>query len=329
MAAQQASGSLPWNGVEDPSEAQRLQADHAVRLTPRTSSRVVLENSLEPTTPGTRCKKKGDTACPQEMHFKPTRYLVVGRGRHFGMRGEPPHFGPEQFSGADDPRHALQSSLMDDGDILCHPILVPFDLQEFDVANAKVGAERNPQKTEVIQCTDDPGAAPLEWRLGDVQNMANVSTVTARSIALGVAVGSGQYIADQLSAKADVTRAMHERVQLCQDPQTEYALLRESPGVSRVNHILRVHDHTVLQEQRAAAICDEVGQRSLERLFPGFTEDSKVQAPLTAGQSGIGYKRARATAASGTLGSTHSSLTVHPSNEPRCSRSWPSAEATP
>ena len=40
-------------------------------------------------------------------------------------------------------------------------------------------------------------------------------------------------------------RAMHERVQLCQDPQTESALLRESLGVSRINHILRVHGHTI------------------------------------------------------------------------------------
>ena len=39
---------------------------------------------------------------------------------------------------------------MDDGDILCHPILVPFYLQEFDVANAKVGAERKPTQKEVI-----------------------------------------------------------------------------------------------------------------------------------------------------------------------------------
>ena len=32
VAAQQASGSLPWIGIDDPSEPQRLQADHAVRL---------------------------------------------------------------------------------------------------------------------------------------------------------------------------------------------------------------------------------------------------------------------------------------------------------
>ena len=103
-------------------------------------------------------------------------------------------------------------------------------------------------------------------------------------------MGPRQFIADQLLAKADVIRAMHERVHLCQDPQTEVALLRECLGVSRINHILRVHGHTILQEQRAAEIYDEVGQRSLERLFPSFTEDSMVQATLSAGQSGIGTK---------------------------------------
>ena len=42
---------------------------------------------------------------------------------------------------------------------------------------------------------------------------------------------------------------MHDCVQLCQDPQTEVALLREGLGVSRINHILRVHGHTSLQER--------------------------------------------------------------------------------
>ena len=62
-----------------------------------------------------------------------------------------------------------------------------------------------------------------------------------------------RFIVDELLAKADVIRAVHERVQLCQDPQTEFALLRDG--------------HTILQEKRAAEICDEVGQKSLERLF--------------------------------------------------------------
>ena len=132
--------------------------------------------------------------------------------------------------------------------------------------------------------------------------LASVSTAAAGNNTLGVAVGPRQFFAEQLLAKADVIRAMHQRVQLCQDPQTEFVLLRESLGVSRINHILGVHGHTVLQERRAE-IFDEVGRRSLERLFPGFTEDSMEQATtLCAGQSGIGYKRARDIAGPAHLG---------------------------
>ena len=54
-----------------------------------------------------------------------------------------------------------------------------------------------------------------------------------------------------------------------------------------------MHGHTILQEKRAAEIFDEIGQRSFERVFPGFTEDSLEQATLSAGQSGVGNKRAR------------------------------------
>ena len=116
---------------------------------------------------------------------------------------------------------------MDDGDSMCRPILVPSFLQELDVANAKVEEEQN-QKAEVIFHGNDVDAALLESRIRDVQSMAKVSTVTAGSITFGVAVGPRQYIADQLLGKADVTRAVHERVQLCQGPQTE------SPSSERV-----------------------------------------------------------------------------------------------
>ena len=105
--------SLPRVGVDDPSDFQRLQADHATRVQESAS-------------------------------------FQLG--------------GLEKLTGAHDPRHALQKSggladqwYMDDGDILCHQILVPTHLQEFDVFNAKVGAERNPQKTE---------SHPLRERLG-------------------------------------------------------------------------------------------------------------------------------------------------------------------
>ena len=55
----------------------------------------------------------------------------------------------------------------------------------------------------------------------------SLSTAVHGHVTLGVAVGLRQYIADQLLAKADVICAMRERVQLCQDPQTEFALLHE------------------------------------------------------------------------------------------------------
>ena len=142
VAAQHPSGSLPWIGVDDPPELQRLQAELAVML--------------------------------QE-----TANLQLG--------------GPGKFTGA---RLAKNGGLAD----LWYPILVPSYLQKFDDAKAKVGAERNPQKTEVIHHVNDLGAAPPEWRIGDLRNTAKTSAVTDGSTTLGVAVGSRQFIADQLLA---------------------------------------------------------------------------------------------------------------------------------
>ena len=176
VAAQQAASSLPWIGVDDPSETQRLQAQHAPKLQ---------------------------------------------RVSNFQLGGL------EKLTGADDPRLALQENgrlaglgYMDDGDIMCHPVLMHCYFHEFDDANAKVGEERNLHKKEVIYYVDDQGAAPPEWKVDDVRKLATVSTVTAGSTTLGVAVGPRQFIAERLLAKAHVIRAMHGRVHLCQDPQT-------------------------------------------------------------------------------------------------------------
>ena len=209
---------------------------------------------------------------------------------------------------------------------MCNPILVlPFFFRTFDVANAIVGAERNPLKTEVIHCANDLDAAPPEWKISDVR-----SSEVQPAASLGVAVGSQQFVPDQFLSKADVIRTMHERLQLCQDPQTVFALLRESLGVSRVNHMLRVHGHTILEEQSADGAYDEIGQRSLERLFPGLTEDSTTQATLRAGQPGIGFKGARDISAPAHLGPLIAAKARHPLYDPRLqsgrafclSRSW-------
>ena len=60
--------------------------------------------------------------------------------------------------------------------------------------------------------------------------------------------------------------------------------------------------HRILEEQQAVAVYDEIGQRSLERLFPRLTEDSTTQTTLSAGQSAKGFKRARDIAAPAHLG---------------------------
>ena len=44
------------------------------------------------------------------------------------------------------------------------------------------------------------------------------------------------------------------------------AFLLESLGVSRINHIFRVHGHTILNEETSAKTFADVGRRSLGRL---------------------------------------------------------------
>ena len=125
---------------------------------------------------------------------------------------------------------------MNDGDILCHPIFVPSDLQEFDVAVAKVGAERNWMQRLLsggsATCRIWPKSPQLPLEASHLESLSDLDSTSRTSS----------------WAKADVIRAVHERVQLCQDPQTEFALLQDSLGVSRINHNLRVHSHTILQE---------------------------------------------------------------------------------
>ena len=138
--------------------------------------------------------------------------------------GKLPARWPEKLTSAHDPRLALQKNggLADqwynvDGDIMFHPILVLPFLQDLDVANARVGAERNLLKTEVIHCVNDLDAAPPEWNIGDVRSLAKTFAVAGGSITLGVAAGSRRFVTDQLLSKGDVIHAMRERVQLCQD----------------------------------------------------------------------------------------------------------------
>ena len=58
---------------------------------------------------------------------------------------------------------------------------------------------------------------------------------------------------------------------MCQDPQTEFALLRESLGVSRTNHVLRLHGHIILKKKKEPPKYLMKLGNGHERLFPGIT----------------------------------------------------------
>ena len=196
---------------------------------------------------------------------------------------------------------------------------MPAYLQEFDNANANVGAGRNPLNTEVIQYVDDLSAASLAWRTDDVQNMAKVSTVTAGSITLGVAVGPRQFIADQLLAKADVIRAMRERVQLCRDPQNLLSSVRALASVAST-------ECTTTQpfrnsELKSTRLDNDLsrGSRFRERQHGTHTQRRPVWNRV--------QKSARHRGSS-TPGCTHSQA-AHPRNDTRRSLGWFSAATTP
>ena len=180
--------------------------------------------------------------------------------------------GTDKLTGADDPRHAFQQNgdladlwYVDDGDTLC-------------------------QRTWTQPHLSGKLMTRGSWPLSPLQPLEAPHSESLWD----------PTIADQLLAQADVRCARANPA--LSGPADGIWFLRGSFGVSRSNHVLRVHGHTILVEKRAAEIYDEVGQRSLERLFPEFTEDSSEQATLSAGQSGRGYKRVRDIATPAYLG---------------------------
>ena len=121
-------------------------------------------------------------------------------------------------------------------------LLLPSLQAAVDMANAKIGEDRNQQKTEVIHYVSDLYTVLPEWKINEVHPLTSFDAAVRGNVTLGVAVGPSRSVADQLLAKADVVR----------DQQTEFALLGEGLGVIRFNHILRVHGHIILHEEQAA-----------------------------------------------------------------------------
>jgi hypothetical protein len=93
-----------------------------------------------------------------------------------------------------------------------------------------------------------------------------------------------------------VVLAMQSRVAICQDVQTEHVLNRQSLGIGRVNHILRVHGDELRRHGRALSDFDHITHEAMDRLFPGLTPECHEQASFGAAVGGLGWRSASATA---------------------------------
>ena len=177
-------------------------------------------------------------------------------------------------------------------------------LTAFDEANPKVGAERNKTKMEVIYfaTAEEMNAHRVQWRLHEVEQQAEVKSASQGTMTLGVMTGPDSSIDEQMWNKVKVVKAMQERVAICQDPQTEHVLNRQSLGIGPVNHLLRVHGSELAKRPGRLEAFDEVTKSATDRLFPGLTADGHEQATLTSVLGGIGWRRASDTAGPACLG---------------------------
>ena len=176
----------------------------------------------------------------------------------------------------DDPRHALHENggladlwYIDDGDILCHPPDLGFVLLGMNfmrpTPKLEQGEIRRRQKSSTTSQTwTQPHPNGKLTRC----DCMPVSTVAAGSNTLGVAVGHWEQhtLGDSVGppsvhrvAKADVIRAMRDRVQLCQDPKVlVLAVSTTSFGCVATRSCKR---------DVPAEIFDEVGRRSDWQVF--------------------------------------------------------------
>ena len=200
-----------------------------------------------------------------------------------------------------DPAHEVQAFggiadfwYLDDGDILCDPVLVLPLLRAHDGADDRVGGQRNRSKTEVSYFADSVtlAAREAEWQLQAVRELATVRTADESGLTLGVATGSQAAVEEQLARKTQVVRAMQERVAITHDAQTEHVLNRESLGVGRVNHILRVHGDQLARAGSGLDGFDAATRAEMDRLFPGLTDEGHEQATFAPMYGGLGWRRA-------------------------------------
>ena len=143
---------------------------------------------------------------------------------------------------------------------------------------------------------DEQTTHAREWGLQQVRELAQVKLASESCVTLGVVTGDVDAFTDQLKQKVEVNRSMQQKVQICNDIQTEHVMLRQCLGINKVNHILRVHGQSLWQEKSTLALIDDVQRSSLDRMFPGIGEEGHQQATLAASAGGLGWRAAATTA---------------------------------
>jgi hypothetical protein len=128
-----------------------------------------------------------------------------------------------------------------------------------------------------------------------------ISAAGEGCLTLGVITGPLEAVEEQTQQKTKVVGAMQAQVALRHDAEMEYVLSRQSVGVGGVNHILRACGRELL-EQGAAASFAEAARDAMNRLFPGLTAESHVEAKLSADHGGLGWRAASITAQPSNLG---------------------------
>ena len=152
---------------------------------------------------------------------------------------------------------------LDDGDTLTTPELVMPYIEALDAANVKMGAERSKTKTEVIffMGREELDAKEVEWDLAAIRGEAEIRTADEGVLTLGVVTGPREKVEEQIRTKAKVLGQIHKQVEVVDDAQIEHIMAKESLGIARINHILRVHG-SALKEGDSLNVMDEAARKT-------------------------------------------------------------------
>ena len=182
---------------------------------------------------------------------------------------------------------------LNNGNTITHPCRARTYLHAFARESAKVGVERNKEKTRVLlycaggRRTLTPDEE-VEWNLNAFRQEAEVLVSPDHSIVLGAVKGQGQQVIDQVFAKINIVEHKLNQIRLCCDTQIEFLLQRAYRGLSKITHLLRINGMTIDGDVAVAAAFDRIQQQSLREMIPGLTRFGVEQSHLPIALGGMG-----------------------------------------